>query len=62
MSPVAPLVGADDIAGAWDELPLGERRAILSALVTVNVLPAGRGSRAGIEARLSIAVPEKLGR
>ena len=58
MSPVAPLVGADDIAGAWDELPLGERRAILSALVTVNVLPAGRGSRAGIEARLSIAVPE----
>lgn len=39
VSPLTPLVTATDIAGAWLALDLGARRAVLSALVTVTILP-----------------------
>ena len=42
-SPLAALAGADDIAARWAGLSLGQRRAIVGLLMTVTVLPAGRG-------------------
>ena len=49
------MARADDLARLWfgtdsdrsDGLPLGKRRAVLDALLTVTVLPARRGQRAG---------------
>ena len=37
------LVGADDVAEAWGRLSLGVQRAIIHQVMTVTVLPAGRG-------------------
>ncbi len=53
--PLAEMARADDLARLWfgtdsdrsDGLPLGKRRAVLDALLTVTVLPARRGQRAG---------------
>jgi site-specific DNA recombinase len=42
-SPVAALIGADDIAAAWHALTLPLQRAILDAVVTVTVNPGKRG-------------------
>jgi DNA invertase Pin-like site-specific DNA recombinase len=42
-SPVEALIGADDIESAWHALPLATQRAILSAVVTVTVLPSKAG-------------------
>jgi site-specific DNA recombinase len=43
-SPVAVLIGVDDIAAAWhDDLSLPLQRAILAAVVTVTVNPGKRG-------------------
>jgi hypothetical protein len=53
-SPLAPLIGADDVAGAWEALTLGEQRAVLQALVTVTVRPAGRGRRPEVCDRVTI--------
>jgi DNA invertase Pin-like site-specific DNA recombinase len=38
-SPLTPLVNATDVAQAWDELSLGERRAVIRELITITVLP-----------------------
>jgi len=53
--PLAELSHTDDLERLWfgtaagrsDGLPLGKRRAVLDALLTVTVLPARRGQRAG---------------
>ncbi len=42
-SPVAVLIGADDIAAAWRALSLPVQRAILAAVVEVTVLPSRGG-------------------
>jgi class 3 adenylate cyclase len=42
-SPVAVLIGVDDIAAAWHALPLSTQRAICAAVVTVTVKPGKRG-------------------
>jgi site-specific DNA recombinase len=42
-SPVAVLIGVDDIAAAWHGLPLSTQRAICAAVVTVTVKPGKRG-------------------
>jgi site-specific DNA recombinase len=44
-SPLAPLVGADDVAAAWAELPLSHQRLVLDTLLTVRILPSGRKGR-----------------
>lgn len=46
-SVLAGLVGVPDVAAVWDGLTLDRRRAVLDALVTVTVLPSGRGRPAG---------------
>jgi site-specific DNA recombinase len=42
-SPLAVLIGVDDIAAAWHGLPLSMQRAICAAVVTVTVNPGKRG-------------------
>jgi site-specific DNA recombinase len=45
-SPLAPLIGADNIWQVWDGLSLGIQREIVKSLVTVTILPSpaqGRG-------------------
>jgi site-specific DNA recombinase len=42
-SPVADLIGVDDIETAWHGLTLPVQRAILAAVVTVTVRPGKRG-------------------
>lgn len=42
-NPVVGLVGAEDPVAAWNGLGLSRRRAIISYLMTVTVLPARRG-------------------
>ena len=41
--PLARIAGHPDAKGVWDELDLGEQRAVLAALIVVTVLPARRG-------------------
>ncbi|MDX6390327.1 MAG: site-specific recombinase [Streptosporangiaceae bacterium] len=53
VSPLAPLIGAEDVAAAWEALPLGQRRAAVQALLTVTVQPAGRGYRPDVRHRVS---------
>lgn len=43
VSPLAPLVGAADVAGVWRSLSLGTQREIVKILMTVTVLPSPRG-------------------
>jgi site-specific DNA recombinase len=54
VSPLAPLVGADDVAAAWDGLTLGQQRAVIKALFTIAIKPAGRGRRPAVRDRVSI--------
>lgn len=42
-SPAAQLVAADDVAAAWEAMPLHDRKRALSLLMTVTILPAGKG-------------------
>lgn len=45
IDPLADLIGAQDIAERWEGFDLGRKRGIVSALVTVTILPSpgGRG-------------------
>jgi site-specific DNA recombinase len=42
-SPVADLIGVDDIGAAWEAMTLPEQRAILAAVLTVTLTPGKRG-------------------
>lgn len=42
---LAPLAAADDVAAAWEALPVESRREVIGVLAEVTVLPAGRGAR-----------------
>lgn len=42
---LAPLIAADDVDAAWDELDLSVQRAVVTALFDVVLMPAGQGSR-----------------
>jgi DNA invertase Pin-like site-specific DNA recombinase len=42
-SPVGQLIGADDIAARWAELPLRAKRLVLSSLLTVTINQQGKG-------------------
>ncbi|WP_426621459.1 recombinase family protein [Microbacterium sp. As-52] len=45
VEPLRDLVGAADVRGAWDALPLGRKRAVLEALMTIEVHSVGQGNR-----------------
>ncbi len=53
VSPLAPLIGAEDVAAAWEALPPGQRRAVVQALITVTVQPVGRGYRPDVRDRVA---------
>jgi site-specific DNA recombinase len=53
VSPLAPLIGADDVAAAWKALTMGQQRAVIQALVTITVQPAGRGRRPEVKDRVT---------
>ncbi|TQN44414.1 DNA invertase Pin-like site-specific DNA recombinase [Blastococcus colisei] len=42
-SPAASLASAEDVAAAWDAMPLRDRKRALSLLLTVTILPVGKG-------------------
>lgn len=44
-SPLADIVGVDDVATTWDALPLARQRAIIDALMTVTVNRTTKGAR-----------------
>ena len=41
--PLTQVVGADDVAATWAGLPLLAKREIIDTLMTVTILPAGKG-------------------
>lgn len=45
VSVLAPLVGAEDVAAAWAALDVDRQRAVIRELMTVRILPVGRGVR-----------------
>jgi hypothetical protein len=44
-SVLAPYALAADAAAAWRDTPADRKRAVIGALWTVTLLPAGRGAR-----------------
>lgn len=56
----AGLVGAADVAAAWDRLDLDRRRAVVAELMTVVLLPARKGRPAGWKPGESYFDPETV--
>ncbi len=44
-SPASGLANADDVVAAWEDLDVRSRKAVVDTLMTVTVLPAGKGAR-----------------
>ena len=44
-SPVTALIAAEDIRAAWEAMPLCDRKQVVDRLMTVRILPAGKGQR-----------------
>jgi len=42
---LAPLVAAQDVRAAWGQLDLARRREVIRAVMTVELLPPGRGAK-----------------
>jgi site-specific DNA recombinase len=42
---LAPLITADDAGAVWESLDVSQRRAVVEMLMTVTLLPPGRGVR-----------------
>lgn len=45
VSVLGELLAAGDVRAVWDGLDLDRRRAVVDALLTVTLLPPGRGAR-----------------
>jgi hypothetical protein len=45
VSVLAPLIGADDVRAAWDNMVVDQRRAAIDSLMFVVLHPVGRGAR-----------------
>lgn len=44
-SPITALADAEDVQAAWDAMPLRDRKQVVALLMTVTILPAGKGQR-----------------
>jgi site-specific DNA recombinase len=42
-SPVTALIAAADIRAAWEAMPRCDRKQVVDRLMTVRILPAGKG-------------------
>lgn len=51
---IADLLGAEDIASAWDSMPFDRRRAVIQAIMTVRLASPGRGARRFDESTVQI--------
>ena len=54
-SPLADLIGAEDVYAAWEGLSLSHKRLVVDELVTVRILPSGRKGRGFDPATVDIA-------
>jgi site-specific DNA recombinase len=43
LNPAAAVIGSGDVAAAWSGLPLWTKRGIIRSLITITILPAGKG-------------------
>jgi DNA invertase Pin-like site-specific DNA recombinase len=55
VSPLAPIVGAADVAAKWASLSLGQRRGICFKLLDVRILPISRKGRGFDEGAVAIS-------
>ncbi len=46
---LAPLVAAENAAGAWEGLDLARKRAIIKTLMSITLLSPGKGARRGFD-------------
>lgn len=44
-SPVLTLAAAEDVRTAWDAMPMRDRKQAVDLMMTVTILPAGKGQR-----------------
>lgn len=44
-SPALALMGAEDVRAAWEAMALRDRKQVIDVLMTVTILPAGKGQR-----------------
>lgn len=51
---VSEVVGSDDVAGRWETLTLAQKRAVISTLMDVQIMPAVKGSRVFDPAKVRI--------
>jgi DNA invertase Pin-like site-specific DNA recombinase len=60
---LATLTGADDVAAAWEALPLRRQRAVVDLLMQVTIRPGGRGHNTTVSnASERVAVKWRTGR
>jgi DNA invertase Pin-like site-specific DNA recombinase len=58
-SPLKPLIGAADMMKAWKALPLSHQRLVIDTLVTVRLLPSGKGGRTFDPTKVEIRFKEQ---
>ncbi|MFS1302565.1 recombinase family protein [Streptosporangium longisporum] len=56
--PLQEFVTSDDAESTWKQLTLGRKREIIRLLVTITLLPAGKGNRPPVHERVKI-VPNR---
>lgn len=45
VNPLAGVIGAENVATAWEALPLASKKQVIRSLMEVTLLPAGKGVR-----------------
>lgn len=58
--PLSPLASAEDIRAEWDRLDLAGKRAIIDTLVSITMLPAGKGVKLPDPEGLDLDDPQML--
>lgn len=58
-SPLKPLIGAADMMAVWKALPLSHQRLVIDTLVTVRLLPSGKGGRTFDPTKVEIRFKEQ---
>jgi site-specific DNA recombinase len=48
-SPITALADAEDVEGTWGAMPLRDRKQVIDRLMTVTILPAGKGQRFSLD-------------
>jgi site-specific DNA recombinase len=59
--PLAEIINAADPVQAWQDTPIGSKRILLDRLMTVTILPIGRGGRGFDRSSVRIDPKHRLG-